>query len=64
MGTDNETGLTDYYANALRRTEIWNGKFHNFQIGVSLHILILDRQIYLQKTQQILLIDISGLLMF
>jgi hypothetical protein len=60
MGTDNETGLTDYYANALSGLKFETAKFHNFQIGVSYYILILDPQIYLQKTQQqILLIDMK-----
>jgi hypothetical protein len=37
MGTDNETGLTDYYANALGGgLKFETAKFHNFQIGVSI----------------------------
>jgi hypothetical protein len=36
MGTDNETGLTDYYANALGAgLKFETAKFHNFQIAVS-----------------------------
>jgi hypothetical protein len=36
MATDNERGLTDYYANALGTgLKFETAKFHNFQIGVS-----------------------------
>jgi hypothetical protein len=36
MGTNNESGLSDYYANALGGgVKFETAKFHNFQFGVS-----------------------------
>jgi hypothetical protein len=39
MATNNESGLSDYYANALGGgVKFETAKFHNFQFGVSGYI--------------------------
>jgi hypothetical protein len=52
MATNNESGLSDYFANALGGgVKFETAKFHNFQFGVSGYFIILDRQIYLKLIQ-------------